>query len=332
MKSDIQFANVIRALGAVLILLCHYTEQSSNIILKILAQFFNIGVPIFIVLSGFLFGVREGGKAPVTWYIKRIKRIYIPYELFVIILAIITIICGGNVFTKDWVLLILGLQGVDVGVLGADQTWFITALLMCYLITPLIRLIVLKIQNSIQNILLYSLILMLIPMLLSFIPPAYIYTLFSPICWYALAYLLGYKFKDIRLTKKRALTAFFIICFVFTVRLVVKALLDGSILYDRITVSYTKAIAAFCIFYIAAFLFKSRSANRLTLWISKISFEIYLYHYMFTVGPIRLFGLTSSWAIDSILITIIVLLISAIMNKFSIEIVRMGSRLRKNIN
>lgn len=332
MKSDIQFANVTRALGAILILLCHYTEQSSNIILKMSAQLFNIGVPIFIILSGFLFGTREGGKDPLSWYVKRIKRIYIPYELFVVILAIVTTIYGGNIFTKDWLLLILGAQGADVGVLGAGQTWFISALLMCYLITPLIRRIVLKTQHCIKNVLLYSLIFMVIPMLLSFIPPAYVYTLFSPICWYALAYLLGHKFKNIRLTTKGTLTAFFIICFAFAVRLVVKVLLDGSILYDRITVSYTKAIAAFCIFYIVAFLFKNRNANRLILWISKISFEIYLYHYMFTVGPLRLFGLTSSWVIDSVLVTTIVLLMSTVMNKCSTEIVRVGSRLRKKPN
>ena len=62
MKKDIQFADVIRFLGVILILLCHYTEQSTSVLLNMSAQFFNIGVPIFIILSGFLFGVRDGGK------------------------------------------------------------------------------------------------------------------------------------------------------------------------------------------------------------------------------------------------------------------------------
>lgn len=79
MKKDIQFAEVIRFLGVILILLCHYTEQSVNVLLNMSAQFLNIGVSIFIILSGFLFGVREGGKNALSWYIRRIKRIYIPY-------------------------------------------------------------------------------------------------------------------------------------------------------------------------------------------------------------------------------------------------------------
>ena len=42
-----------------------------------------------------------------SWYFKRIKRIYIPYELFVVILAVITLLRGGNIFTINWFLLVL---------------------------------------------------------------------------------------------------------------------------------------------------------------------------------------------------------------------------------
>ena len=50
--------------------------------------------------------------------------------------------------------------------------------------------------------------------------------------------------------------------------------------------SYMQAIAAFCIFCIFAYLFKNRVTGRLVSRVSEISFEIYLYHYMFTVGPL----------------------------------------------
>lgn len=123
MKNNIQFATLIRFIGVALILLCHYTEQSSSSLLNMSAQFFNIGVPIFIILSGFLFGVREGGKNALSWYFNRIKRIYIPYELFVVILAVITLLRGENIFTINWFLLVLGLQGSVVGIHGAEQTW-----------------------------------------------------------------------------------------------------------------------------------------------------------------------------------------------------------------
>ena len=100
---------------------------------------------------------------------------------------------------------------------------------------------------------------------------------------------------------------------------------DGSYLYDRITVSYTQAIAAFCIFYIIAYLFKNRETGRLVSRVSEISFEIYLYHYMFTVGPLKLFGLTGYWCFDCILVTVVVVIISIIMNRCS-------SVINKNLN
>lgn len=43
MGKHIHFADAIRAIGAILILLCHYTEQSSNVWMQMTAQFFNTG-------------------------------------------------------------------------------------------------------------------------------------------------------------------------------------------------------------------------------------------------------------------------------------------------
>lgn len=325
MKNNIQFATLIRFIGVALILLCHYTEQSSSSLLNMSAQFFNIGVPIFIILSGFLFGVREGGKNALSWYFNRIKRIYIPYELFVVILAVITLLRGENIFTINWFLLVLGLQGSVVGIHGAEQTWFITSLMLCYLLTPIIRFLVLKACKSKDMTIMYAMLFLLVPSILSFIPPAFVYTLFIPCCWYALAYLIGYKFNMIKLTSKGAFCSFITIFFAFSIRVIMRMYFDGSYLYDRITVSYTQAIAAFCIFYIIAYLFKNRETGRLVSRVSEISFEIYLYHYMFTVGPLKLFGLTGYWCFDCILVTVVVVIISIIMNRCS-------SVINKNLN
>ena len=59
MKSKILYAEVICAIDATLILLCHYIGQSSNVWMLMTAQFFNISVPIFIILAGFLFGLQR---------------------------------------------------------------------------------------------------------------------------------------------------------------------------------------------------------------------------------------------------------------------------------
>lgn len=87
-KKYYEFATYFRVLGVIFILLCHFVQESSNTYFNLSAQFFNIGVSMFFILSGFLFGIRgreEGEHEILRWYKKRLKRIYIPFELFCII-------------------------------------------------------------------------------------------------------------------------------------------------------------------------------------------------------------------------------------------------------
>ena len=125
-------------------------------------------------------------------------------------------------------MLVLGLQGSVVGVHGAEQTWFITSLMFCYLLTPIIRFLVLKACKFKEMTIMYTALFLLIPSILSFIPSAFVYTLFIPCCWYALAYLIGYKFNMIKLTSKEAFCSFITIIFAFSIRVIMKMYLDGS--------------------------------------------------------------------------------------------------------
>lgn len=59
---QLHFATWLRVAGMVSILLCHFVQQSWNPYLNMSAQFFNIGVELFIILSGFLFGIRGGNR------------------------------------------------------------------------------------------------------------------------------------------------------------------------------------------------------------------------------------------------------------------------------
>ena len=102
------------------------------------AQLFNIGVNIFIIISGVCFGLQGTIKNTIKWYKKRICRIYIPYEIFLVFLAVTYMITGRHLQFTNWISCVIGIQGAQVGVLGADHTWFLTALLICYMITPIL--------------------------------------------------------------------------------------------------------------------------------------------------------------------------------------------------
>lgn len=306
-----EFATYYRVLGTIFILLCHFTAQSSSSLINMSAQFFNIGVEMFIILSGFLFGMRGGYyKNPTDWIMKRLKRIYVPYELFVFVLLIIHVLCGRNVFHIDWFWFILGLQGSVVGVLGGEQTWFITAILLCYALTPGISYLY---ERALLRKTLCA-ILIATPTVLALVPPAFIHTLGSLVCWYGLAYIIGQESDRIRVFRKNAILAFTTMCASFGIRLLTKMLCDGTIMYERIVVGYTQTVAALAIFYLVFYFTRSWKPNKIIDFIGKISFEIYLYHYMFCVGPIRLFGVINNWIVNCGVVTLLTVVIAIIMN------------------
>lgn len=140
MKKNYYFATWLRAFGAVLILLCHYVGASGNAYIQHTGQIFNIGVEIFFILSGFLFGIRQYQFKDNVWhwYKRRLKRIYIPLEIFLSFLLIVYLVKGMQITPGNWLLGAAGMIGFCGGLKGANHTWFVTAIILCYLVTPLI--------------------------------------------------------------------------------------------------------------------------------------------------------------------------------------------------
>lgn len=321
MKMNYPFATWLRAAGTISILLCHYVQQSRSSVLNLSSQFFNIGVEIFIILSGFLFGVGEGKLNTKAWYLKRAKRIFIPYELFVLILFVVHAVGGIKLWDVDWIWLVLGMQGSVVGVWGAEQTWFITPLLLCYAITPLLSRYISKEITKAKAIVIVCIAAGI--RLLWAIPksPAY-NTLLSLVSYYIIAFAVGRFFDQLTFSKEKTALAFLLMCMAFGIRFAGCFFFDGTVLYERIICGYTQSIAAFCIFYIFAVIFQNAPPSKWVQFISEISFEIYLYHYMFCVGPIRLFGVTNSWIMNCVIIFFITMIIAVVTNMISRYIIK----------
>lgn len=107
------------------------------------------------------------------------------------------------------------------------------------------------------------------------------------------------------MTFSKAIVTLVIMLISFIVRVGTKIFVDGTIFYDRIIVTYTQYIAAFAIFALFAFEFKNIKSNRLCKKFCEISFEVYLCHYMFVVGPISLMKITTSFVMNMIITTFV---------------------------
>ena len=80
MKRDVSI-QLIRILSMFLIIIgCHLISEFGNDILKKAGQIFNVGVYIFLFISGYLYGDKII-KNKKKWYFKRLKRILIMFFL-----------------------------------------------------------------------------------------------------------------------------------------------------------------------------------------------------------------------------------------------------------
>ena len=70
---------IIRAIAMVLIILCHYCDYFEGV--EFLSQLFNVGVPIFFIISGFLYGQKQINNIK-KWYIKQFAKIVIPLYIY----------------------------------------------------------------------------------------------------------------------------------------------------------------------------------------------------------------------------------------------------------
>ena len=157
----------------------------------------------------------------------------------------------------------------------------------------------------------------LLPIVFAFVSNPSVYTLLDPVCFYVLAYFMGRKYKGNDTTLKKAVISFGIMAISFRARFGIKIFADGTIWYERIAVPYTQYIAAFAIFVICSFVFKNLKAGKLCKGFCKISFEVYLCHYMFVVGPVSLMHLTSNFVVNMVITTVVVCVVAVVLNLVS---------------
>lgn len=141
--SESRTITVIRTCAMFCIILCHYFAFFEGF--EPVSQLLNVGVPIFFIISGFLYGQKRITSA-LQWYKKQFIKIIIPLYTYYLISGLFLLAVGkfGELNFFEFLKQLLNLQGICGGEIGNIQTghlWFITFILICYLITPLLQLL-----------------------------------------------------------------------------------------------------------------------------------------------------------------------------------------------
>lgn len=331
-KKDLAI-QLIRVVAMMMVVIGHIIDNINIPAKSVLAQVSNTGVFIFVFISGVLFGrnkITQWGR----WFKKRFIRIFIPLWIFVIIDSIVEYCLWGIYFPKGIIMAMFNLQGFYVRYFGMVSLWFITLIMICYIITPLLQLIKNKTENTKSRACVFYVaiaIMFVIQVVLAY-TVNYGMTGGHTYSWCMLAliaYCLGYFAGDIVLptenSNKALRTAFSTIAMMVavTVVFVAHSKFDGQIIYDRIITYYGMIIIDWwicTILYYFANMIKEKAFWSLIGFLDEISYEFYIVHGILIVAVIipvanNVFGFFASAILISIVAAKILSLLAGLVKK-----------------
>lgn len=279
----------VRVCAMLFIIICHLGSHFGFVLI---GQFFNVGVPIFFMISGYLYGGRTIPDHR-AWLKKRMIRLYVPLLLWGICMSALTLIRGESLPSiKEYIFFLLNLHGLNFIFYNMPDLawgpWFLTVIMFCYFFVALFQLIEQR-YTQVEIIFYYGGIIPLI----AFVLFAYLGVSVP------LSFLVGYGLRKRGVLEGIRPYNIIVAAVTFVVavalRLGTKTLLDGTILYDHVIVviSHLMIAAAFFVgvrwlFEISGeFLYKVASSRQFR-WLDKISIYVYLSHDWFISG---IFGL-----------------------------------------
>lgn len=303
------------------IVLCHMFQAYANQWAYVL----NIGVQVFLALSGYLYGK----KIVINWQkwtVGRIKRVYLPMFLFLIAVLPFYLIFHRGIFSwKAYFLNYVNLQGIMFAtggemLPGIRHLWFITAIMFAYLTTPILQ----RLNNYAKwlfPILLgcVGLLYMIAPMPLVFLASWFF---LYDIC-YLYVHLNQTKYYDIGLLVLESLLIL-LVCIHTDVL---------NIYFDLLNRLFHDVSGILIVLIGIRLLSKLdiKGVPPIVDWLDRYSFHIFIVHYFFLIGPFSLAHLTNSvfinLAISCLAIIITTLAFSKICN-----IVNVYLLLKKNEN
>ena len=278
------------------IVVCHVLEVYSNR----WAYVFNIGVQVFLALSGYLYG-----KKIITnwkqWSLGRVKRVYVPMFLFLILVLPLYLIFHREVFTwKAYALNLLNLQGISFAtggkfgggmILGIRHLWFITAIMFAYLATPILQWLS-KYANW-----LFPILLVCVGVSYFVLPGRWVF-IASWFFLYAICYLYVHLKKTTIYDIGLLILEFLIVGFVaFRFDIVTHYYNPFNRVFHDVSGVFVVIIGIKLLSCL-----KIRNIPKVINLFDKYSFQVFLVHYFFVSGPFSLAYVTPNFFVNVLII------------------------------
>ncbi len=299
----------VRLVAMAMIVLCHFFQFYSCE----LAYWFNVGVQIFFVISGFLYGSKDI-DSPIDFICRQFKKILIPYYVFLTVAFVLYAIFARASLSLDAVARAVFCVGtVD----GLGHLWFIGYILACYLLTPYLYWLRKKIEGySLLGMTLIYIAVCLMLVVLGTLTNSY----FRPdrICCYIVGFAISsWSNRCGKGVFKWLLVAFGSLAIILNgVRIYLKyfhTLSGAGLLVKLFTFiePYCHLLLGVALFLGLYLAFSRLGACILNTLSDKYSFYVYIVHLLFILSPFSTMSLFD-FAPLNVLITVVLILGGAI--------------------
>lgn len=282
-REKIYGISLCRLLAVVLIVACHILQQGDNP----LCQAFNIGVPMFLFLSGYLYG-GKGVGSPLGFWAARARRILIPYYLLLAVTVAADWSVGVAVGGKELLVSLLCGQMFFDGVPMSGHLWFVTCILLCYLITPLLQKLRTRLAGGTMPVKAVAFAAVALA------GTAVIYLTVGGYTLYIGAYMLGYFLAALRVAECKWYRAVrWPLAVLAVLAFAAYVVLFGDRQFNQIVPMSVKTAAAavFCLCFAEQQLHGMRLRSLLDIS-DRYSYYIYLGHHLFILGAWSLLAWT----------------------------------------
>lgn len=284
----------LRVAALISIVSCHFLQAYDNDWAWIL----NIGVQVFFFISGYLYGHR-GILNWIDWYKRRLIRVYLPFLLTTFTFIVVFLFFAPeNISFSRVVSHAAATQWFFGSISGLNHLWFITAILICYLATPLLQ--------SLKPVGWQSLVVLTGYALFEIIIVRYDVELFLPVFIYS----SGYMYANLNRSWRRCyIFAMCVLCSIILWKSSWALILDYHSMMNQLFHSFL-GIAISLVFIELGSSMVYASSNKIISLLDKYSYEIYLVHHPFIIGPLSCVALTDSRSFNILLILLIISVVS----------------------
>lgn len=300
--------SLIRLMSMTFIIICHFMQYYDCE----LAWWFNVGVQVFLCMSGFLYGNKKI-EEPIDFIVKNFKKILIPYFCFLISISILYFKFSRENISFS---ILLGATLGSKTIKGLEHLWFIAYILFCYIITPYLNKITDRMRNlKITNCIFSLLLILILGQLLSNHYSSFF--LFSRISCYIIGYFLAFILKNYGM---KALKKVYLVLALFCI------LLNGLKIYAKYIAyiplnpyinSYAHVLLGVIIFLTIFIFIKKVKANVILKFSDKYSYCIYIVHQLFILSPFKLMEVTNNIYINWIIVAMSILVSSLVLKYIS---------------